>query len=300
MKSSILNVLVGISAVAAAPGEYASLETRQRGSVANDLKNGDCKPVTFIMARGSTELTNMGTVVGLQTCAAIKDNLGEDQVACQGIGTEDGYAAALAPNFQQKNTDDQSIQAALDIMNLAMTQCPDTTVVMGGYSQGSAVVDNAIQEMPAAQQAKIAGVVVWGFTRAEQDNQQIPGYPVDQTKVFCAPGDLVCNGTLTITAAHLSYGRNADESGAFLAQMAQQASAGGNGANGAGGNGAKGGGNGANGAGGNGAKGAGGNGAKGAGAGGAAGAAAGGTAGGGAASGNKKNSGGFFGGMFGN
>ncbi|KAL1877984.1 hypothetical protein Daus18300_002338 [Diaporthe australafricana] len=223
MKSSILNVLVGITAVAAVPSDYASLETRQGGVVANDLKQGACKPVTFIMARGSTETSNMGTVVGPQTCAAIKDNLGADQVACQGIGTEDGYAAALPPNFQAKNTDDQSIQAALDIMNLATTQCPDTTVVMGGYSQGSAVVDNAIQQMPAAQQAKVAGVVVWGFTRAEQDNLQIPGYPVAQTKVFCATGDLVCNNTLTITAAHLSYGRNADESGAFLAQMAKQA-----------------------------------------------------------------------------
>lgn len=59
MKSSILNVLVGITAVAAVPSDYASLETRQGGVVANDLKNGDCKPVTFIMARGSTETSNM-------------------------------------------------------------------------------------------------------------------------------------------------------------------------------------------------------------------------------------------------
>lgn len=108
---------------------------------------------------------------------------------------------------------------------------------------------------------------MWGFTRAEQDNLQIPGYPVDQTKIFCAQGDLVCNDTLTITAAHLSYGRNADESGAFLAQMAQQAGAAAGGA-----------------------------------AGGAAGAATGAATGAasGAASGNKKNGGGLFGGLFGN
>lgn len=230
---------------------------------------------------------SQGTVVGPQTCAAIKDNLSADQVACQGIGTEDGYAAALAPNFQPKNTDDQSIQAAVDMVNLAATQCPQTTIVMGGYSQGSAVVDNAIQELPADQKSMVAGVVVWGFTRAEQDNLQIPGYPVAQTKVFCAQGDLVCNDTLTITAAHLTYGRNADESGAFLAQMAQQAGAGGNAAAGAAAGGAAGA-------------------AAGGAAGGAAGAAAGGAAGAatgaatGAASGNKKNGGGLFGGLFGN
>jgi cutinase len=59
MKSSILNVLIGLTAVAAAPSEYSSLDSRQTGVVANDLKNGGCKAVTFIMARGSTEPTNM-------------------------------------------------------------------------------------------------------------------------------------------------------------------------------------------------------------------------------------------------
>lgn len=154
---------------------------------------------------------------------------------------------------------------------------------MGGYSQGSAVVDNAIQQMPAAQQAKVAGVVMWGYTRAEQDNLQVPGYPVAQTKIFCATGDLVCNNTLTITAAHLSYGRNADESGAFLAQMAKQAGTGTGKAAGAAAGGAAGA-------------------AAGGAAGGAAGAAAGGAAGAatGAAAGGKKKTGGGLSSLFGN
>lgn len=146
-------------------------------------------------------------------------SLGADKVACQGVGAEDGYAAALPPNFMPKNTDDTSIAAATKIINMANTMCPNSTMLIGGYSQGSAVMDNAIQGLPAAMQKKIAGVVLFGYTRNEQDNAQIPGYPKAQTKIFCAPGDMVCNNTLTITAAHLSYAANAPDAAKFLASM---------------------------------------------------------------------------------
>lgn len=120
-----------------------------------------------------------------------------------------------------KNTDDQSIAAATKIMNMANTKCPNSTMLIGGYSQGTAVMDNAIQGLPAQMQSKIAGVVLFGYTRNAQDKAQIPGYPKAQTKIFCAPGDLVCDNTLTITAAHLTYAANADEASTFLASMVQ-------------------------------------------------------------------------------
>lgn len=59
MKSSIIAVIAGLTAVNALPNAYSTIEQRQTGTIANDLKNGECKPVTFIMARGSTEATNM-------------------------------------------------------------------------------------------------------------------------------------------------------------------------------------------------------------------------------------------------
>lgn len=244
MKASVIALFTTIAAVMAAPA--SSIEERQLGTTSNELKQGDCKPVTFIMVRGSTETGNMvsssptahliyipiepntdtfrseqGEIPGPPTCSGLKQAMGAANVACQGVGAEDGYAAALAPNFQPKNTDDQSIAAATKIMNMAMTKCPQSTIVMAGYSQGSAVVDNAIQAMPAASQQKIAGVVLFGYTRNAQDKAQIPGYPKAQTKIFCATGDLVCDNTLTITAAHLSYAANAPEASKFLATMAQ-------------------------------------------------------------------------------
>lgn len=61
MRTSIIALFAGITAVLAAPTELAgsTLEDRQLQSNSNDVKNGDCKAVTFVMARGSTEQGNM-------------------------------------------------------------------------------------------------------------------------------------------------------------------------------------------------------------------------------------------------
>ncbi len=77
-------------------------------------------------------------------------------------------------------------------------------------------MDGSIKALPAQITGKIKGVVLFGFTRNEQDGGRIPNYPTSQTLVFCATGDLVCDGTLIITSAHLSYGVDAPAAAAFL------------------------------------------------------------------------------------
>lgn len=106
-----------------------------------------------------------------------------------------------------------------DTLMAMASQCPDSVIVAGGYSQGAAVNHRAIEALPADVQSRVAGVILYGDTQNTQDNAQIPGYPKDKTMIICAPGDLVCKGTLTILPAHLSYGANAGMGSAFLNQQ---------------------------------------------------------------------------------
>nr|UBX54567.1 cutinase [Aspergillus sp.] len=198
------------------PIPASDIEARQLVN-ANDLENGVCKPVVLIFARGSTEIGNMGAIAGMPTCTALKARLGAGNVACQGVGG--AYTASLIPNFLPANTNQASIREATSMFEMAHTRCPDSQIVAGGYSQGSAVMDNTIQDLPDAIKNKVKGVVLFGFTRNLQDLGRIPNYPKEQTKVICALGDLVCVGTLIITPAHLTYTLNAPEAAAFLASM---------------------------------------------------------------------------------
>lgn len=74
----------------------------------------------------------------------------------------------------------------------------------------------SVSGLSTAVKNQIAGIVLFGDTRNQQDGGRIPNFDRAKTRIICAPGDLVCSGTLIITAAHLSYGDDTDDAANFL------------------------------------------------------------------------------------
>ncbi|KAF1843498.1 carbohydrate esterase family 5 protein [Cucurbitaria berberidis CBS 394.84] len=214
MKFLAISVLAALAAASpiAVPEPVNDLEVREidarqlNAGTRNELETGTapCPKAILIFARGSTETGNMGTLTGPPVASALESTYGANNVWVQGVGGP--YVADLASNALPGGTSQAAINEAVRLFNLANTKCPSSAVVAGGYSQGSAVIAGAIPKLSATARAQVKGIVVFGYTQNQQNRGGIPSYPSGDLKVFCAPGDLVCNGTLIITPAHLTYG----------------------------------------------------------------------------------------------
>ncbi|KAK4181353.1 cutinase-domain-containing protein [Triangularia setosa] len=216
----LTTVLALAGVVAALPVEQQiqeSIEARQLigGNTKNELLNGGtCPPVIFIYARGSTESGNLGTL-GPSVGDALESRFGAANVWVQGVGG--AYTADLLDNVLPDGTTQAAITEMKNLFILANTRCPSAKIVAGGYSQGAALAAASIRDSSATIREQIKGVVLFGYTKNLQNLGRIPNYPRERTEVYCAIGDLVCTGSLIVTAAHLTYGDEArNEAPRFL------------------------------------------------------------------------------------
>lgn len=99
-------------------------------STQNDVTNGSgCKAMTVLFARGTTEGGNMGTVAGPPFVSAIGAMMGGAQnLAVQGIE----YPADI-PGFLAGG-DAGGSKLMAQMVGQVMTACPNTALVMAGYS----------------------------------------------------------------------------------------------------------------------------------------------------------------------
>ncbi|CAI7639601.1 unnamed protein product [Penicillium discolor] len=172
-------------------------------------QNSGCKEYTFIFARGTTEIGNMGTVIGPPLAKELNSLTG-NKVTVQGVD----YPADAAGNVVMGAAGGP---AMAKLVKQALSQCPKTKVLLGGYSQGAMVVHKAASSLSAGQ---ITAAVLFGDPLKAESVGQVSG---DKVKEFCHLGDPVClNGVNGM--AHLTYGTDAAAAGKFLVEAAGGAS----------------------------------------------------------------------------
>ncbi|GAO17459.1 hypothetical protein UVI_02052020 [Ustilaginoidea virens] len=191
------------------PG-FAALQARQFGfgiglGESNDLLQGsasECPLAIFIFARGTTEPGNLGSL-GPLIVNTLRRRLGASKVWAQGVGG--AYRAGFPENAMPLGTSPAAINEMKRLLALAHSKCPRAQIVAGGYSQGSALAAAAVGQVRRSIRRTIAGVVLFGYTKNQQNRGRIPNFPPSRTKVYCNTGDMVCMGTLFIMPAHLQY-----------------------------------------------------------------------------------------------
>ncbi|KAH0429729.1 cutinase [Colletotrichum camelliae] len=175
----------------------------------NGLQGGACANMIVVFARGTTERGNVGTIAGPPFFQALSAQVGGN-LEVQGIE----YPADI-PGFLAGG-DANGSQEMATLTQQAITNCPNSAVIMSGYSQGGQLVHNGAAMMPAEMTAKVAGVVIFGDPL---NGQAVQGVDASRTKVICHNGDNICEGGNQIRRAHLTYGNDADEAASFAASM---------------------------------------------------------------------------------
>ncbi len=174
-----------------------------------------CSDVEVVFARGTGEPPGVGPT-GDAFVNSLRERIGQKSL---------GVYPVNYPATDQWATGVDGIRDAGAHVTKVAADCPDTKMVLGGYSQGAAVmgfvtsaavpdgVDPATVPKPLQPEVadKVAAVVLYGTPNIRAMN--FLGEPPvvigqqyqDKTLKVCAPEDFVCSDGLNF-AAHTSYG----------------------------------------------------------------------------------------------
>lgn len=207
--------------LAAAGVSLAAVLGPQAAGVAVAEPGPACADVDVVFARGTFEAPGVGAT-GQAFVDALTARLPGKSVSAYGVN----YPASL--DFQQAA---DGIVDATNHVEATVASCPDTKVVLGGYSQGAAVAAYSTEAavppgivmpagfggpMPENVGSHVAAVVLFGTPSAWFVNLVDHGAPpigvgpsyVGKTLQLCASGDPVCWPGGLDRAAHSSYKDN--------------------------------------------------------------------------------------------
>ncbi|POS83240.1 hypothetical protein EPUL_004703 [Erysiphe pulchra] len=196
---------------------FAFYQARQITTAANnDSENelsGPCKPVTVIFARGTGESGNVGGAhsPGPALFSEIRNMMGSQNVAIQGVANYE--IETDCDNRYLKGGDPDGSKNYYNLTEQAASQCPDTKIVLTGYSQGAQLAHNAARWFSLNTTQRIAAAVMFGDPYAGDSVGFLPS-----TKVLnvCHDQDVICAGLNGGAAQHLTYSRDAPEAARFI------------------------------------------------------------------------------------
>ncbi|KAH8801264.1 cutinase [Flagelloscypha sp. PMI_526] len=173
-----------------------------------EVEKRACADVTTIFARGTTETPTIGTVVGPGLMADTATAISPKTLDFQGVDYPADVAGFLAGG------DAQGSQTMANMAATALTNCPNTKIVLSGYSQGAQLVHNAAALISTTTANHVAAVVVFG----DPDNGDAFGKGLDAKSItFCRDGDNICDGGDLILPPHLAYGADTGKAATFIA-----------------------------------------------------------------------------------
>ncbi|BBZ16319.1 cutinase family protein [Mycolicibacterium gadium] len=165
-----------------------------------------CPDVEIVFARGTTEPPGVGGI-GQAFVDSLRSRLGERSVG------------VYAVNYPASRDFGRSTPAGRDdvsahVQSMATT-CPNTRMVLGGYSQGAAVVDLATAAMPPAVADNVAAAAIFGGPRSSFADSLSPGplprvapLYAGKTVEMCVPNDPICFEGGRDWGAHGAYVRS--------------------------------------------------------------------------------------------
>jgi cutinase len=172
-------------------------------SAVPSASNGSCPDVEVVFARGTDEPPGVGQL-GQAFVDSLRPKIGAKSMGVYGVD----YPATM--DFPRAMS---GISDAGSHVEQIATSCPNTKMVLGGYSQGAAIMgfvtsaaipdgapEDAPRPMPTEVANHVAAVTLFA-TPSDQFMNSIgqpsivigPAYMAKTTQL-CAPGDPICSG----------------------------------------------------------------------------------------------------------
>lgn len=201
-----------VAALLTVPGPAPLLATATAAS---------CPDVEVVFARGTGEPPGVGRV-GDAFVAALRSKVPGKSIGAYAVDYPANY------NFLQATYGASDVSGHLRYMAGA---CPDTQLVLGGYSQGAAVIDivtatpvggfSVAQPLPPAAADRVAAVALFGNPSKRLGNVVTIASPQYAAKTIdlCSGNDPVCSDGRS-WSAHTTYVQTGmtSQAAAFVAQ----------------------------------------------------------------------------------